>query len=216
MESIAFGTWAALLALGAFHGVNPGMGWLFAVARGMQEKRRVEVWRALLPLGTGHALAVGAAVLAAAAIGRALPIEPLRWGVAVFLVALGAHRLVRHRHPRSRGMRVGLAGLSAWSFLMASAHGAGLMVVPLVLDGNVPATAAGHAVHATAGFTVPDATTALAITGVHALGYLTVSALIAAVVYERVGLRFLRTRWVNLDLVWSVALIATGALTVLV
>lgn len=192
------------------------MGWLFAVARGMQEKRRVEVWRALLPLGTGHALAVGAAVLAAAAIGRALPIEPLRWGVAVFLVALGAHRLVRHRHPRSRGMRVGLAGLSAWSFLMASAHGAGLMVVPLVLDRSVPATAAGHAAHAASSLAMPNATTALAIAGVHALGYLTVSALIAAVVYERVGLRFLRSGWVNLDLVWAVALIATGALTVLV
>jgi hypothetical protein len=216
MESIAIGTWAALLALGAFHGVNPGMGWLFAVARGMQEGRRAEIWRALLPLGTGHALAVGAAVLAAAAIGRALPIEPLEWGVAVFLVALGVRRLVRHSHPRSRGMRVGLAGLSAWSFLMASAHGAGLMVVPLVLERGVAATAAGHAAHAAPGLVVPNAATALAVTGVHALGYLVVSALIATVVYEKVGLRFLRTGWVNMDLVWAVALIATGALTVLV
>lgn len=216
MESMAMGTWVALLALGAFHGVNPGMGWLFAVARGMQERRRVEVWRALLPLGAGHALAVGAAVLAAAAIGRAVPIEPLEWGVAVLLVALGARRLVLHGHPRSRGMRVGITGLSAWSFLMASAHGAGLMVVPLVLERSVPVTAAGHAAHAAPGLAVPNAATALAITGVHALGYLAVSALIAAVVYESVGLRFLRTGWVNLDFMWAVALIATGVLTVLV
>ncbi|HUP19045.1 MAG TPA: hypothetical protein VM778_03725 [Gemmatimonadota bacterium] len=227
MESVAIGTWAALLALGAFHGVNPGMGWLFAVARGMQEKRRAEVWRALLPLGVGHAAAVGAAVVAAAAIGRALPVEALKWGVAAFLVALGARRLVRHRHPRSRGMRVGMAGLTVWSFLMASAHGAGLMVVPLVLDRAAPATArgagapggaaaaAGHAGHAAA-LGVADPATALALAGVHALGYLAVSALIAAVVYEKVGLRFLRTRWFNLDLVWAVALIATGVLTALV
>lgn len=216
MESIAIGTWAGLLALGAFHGVNPGMGWLFAVARGMQEKRRAEVWRALIPLGIGHALAVGAAVVAAAALGRALPAEALKWSVAVLLVTLGARRLVRHRHPRSRGMRVGLAGLTAWSFLMASAHGAGLMVVPFVLDGAAPAVAAGHAAHGGPGVAVVGPGGALALAGVHALGYLIVSAAIAAIVYEKVGLRFLRTGWLNLDLVWAVALIATGALTALV
>lgn len=216
MEPIAIGTWAALLGLGAFHGVNPGMGWLFAVARGMQEKRRAEVWRALLPLGAGHALAIGAAMLSAAAIGRAVPVGALKWTVAVFLVALGARRLIRHRHPRSRGMRVGLAGLTSWSFLMASAHGAGLMVVPLVLDRAMPTTASGHAEHATVGLTAADPATALAFAGVHALGYLGISALIAAIVYERVGLRFLRAGWVNLDLVWAVALIATGALTALI
>ena len=207
------GTWAALLGLGAFHGVNPGMGWLFAVARGMQEKRRAEVWRALIPLGAGHALAIGAAMLSAAAIGRAVPVGALKWAVAVFLVALGMRRLTRHRHPRSRGMRVGLAGLTAWSFLMASAHGAGLMVVPLVLDRAMPTTAPSHAAHATAALTAADPVTTLALAGVHAIGYLGISALIAAVVYERVGLRFLRSGWVNLDLVWAVALIATGALT---
>lgn len=216
MESIAIGTWAGLVGLGAFHGVNPGMGWLFAVARGMQEKRRAEVWRALLPLGIGHALAVGAALVAAAALGRALPVEALKWGVAVLLVTLGARRLVRHRHPRSRGMRVGLAGLTAWSFLMASAHGAGLMVVPFVLNGAAPAVAAGHAAHGGPDLGVIGPGGALALAGIHALGYLIVSAAIAAVVYEKVGLRFLRTGWLNLDLVWAVALIATGALTALV
>ena len=216
MEPVAVGTWAALLGLGAFHGVNPGMGWLFAVARGMQEKRRAEVWRALLPLGAGHALAIGAAMLLAAAIGRAVPAEALKWTIATFLVALGARRLTRHRHPRSRGMQVGLTGLTAWSFLMASAHGAGLMVVPLVLDRSMPTTGSGHAAHATAGLMAADPATALAFVGVHALGYLGISALIAAIVYEKVGLRFLRAGWLNLDLVWAVALIATGALTALI
>ena len=216
MEPVAIGTWAALLALGAFHGLNPGMGWLFAVARGMQEKRRAAVWRALLPLGIGHALAVGAAILVAAAVGRALPVEALRWAVAAFLVALGVRRLVRHGHPRSRGMRVGPAGLAAWSFLMASAHGAGLMVVPLLLDRAEPAMAAGHAGHAGLDYAGADPLTGLALATVHAAGYLAVSAMVAALVYEKLGVRFLRTGWINLDLVWAAALIATGALTAIV
>src|SRR3970282_1093788 len=103
METIAMASWLLLLLLGAFHGINPGMGWLFAVARGLQEGRRLEVWRALLPLATGPTL------------------------------GLGARRLIRHRHPRLGGMRVGMAGLTSWSFLMATAHGAGLMVVPVLL-----------------------------------------------------------------------------------
>ena len=206
--------WILLLALGAFHGVNPGMGWLFAVARGLQEGRRTEVWRALLPLGVGHALAVGAAVAAAVALGERLPVELLRWVVAAILIALGARRLVRHRHPRLGGMRVGMAGLTVWSFLMATAHGAGLMVVPVLLGGDAsPAHAAhGHAVHA-AGLGGPGA--ALVATGIHSVGYLLISALVAAVVYERLGLKFLRTRWFNLDLLWALALIATGTLTLL-
>lgn len=206
--------WLLLLALGAFHGVNPGMGWLFAVARGMQEGRRAEVWRALLPLGAGHALAVGAAVLAAVGLGERLPVELLRWAVAAILVMLGGRRLFRHRHPRLGGMRVGMAGLTAWSFLMATAHGAGLMVVPVLLGGDASTAhaAPGHAAHA-AGLGGPE--TALVATAIHAAGYLLVSALVAAVVYEKLGLRFLRTRWFNLDLLWSLALIATGGLTLL-
>ena len=124
-------SWAMLMALGAFHGINPGMGWLFAVALGMQERRRGAVIRALLPLGAGHALAVAAAVAAALAIGTVVPIGWLRWPVAGVLVSLGAMRFVRHRHPRWAGMRVGMGGLTLWSFLMATAHGAGLMVVPV-------------------------------------------------------------------------------------
>lgn len=214
METIAMASWATLLVLGAFHGLNPGMGWLFAVARGMQEGRRTEVWRALLPLGIGHALAVGAAVLAAMALGDRLPPAVVRWTVAALLISLGARRLVRHRHPRLGGMRVGMAGLTAWSFLMATAHGAGLMVVPVLLGGDaVAAHAAGpHAAHAAA-FGGPAE--ALAATAVHAAGYLLVSAAIATVVYERVGLRFLRRGWLNVDLVWALALIATGVITLL-
>lgn len=215
MEAVGVGTWAGLLALGGFHGVNPAMGWLFAVARGMQEGRRAEVWRALLPLGLGHALAVGALVLAAAAVGRALPLTALRWVVAAALVALGIRHLVRHRHPRSRGMRVGMGGITVWSFLMASAHGAGLMVLPFLLGGTGPAVPAGHG-PATAATVAAGPVTGLALTAVHAVGYLVVSGVVAAIVYEKVGLRCLRSGWINLDLVWALALVATGAGTLLV
>ena len=217
MESIATVSMLTLFALGAFHGVNPGMGWLFAVARGMQERRRAEVWRALLPLGLGHALAVSAAIAVALALGEALPVQALRWAVAAILIALGARRLVRHRHPRLGGLRVGSARLAAWSFLMASAHGAGLMVVPVLLGGDATSAHAHAAAHVAAvgGAAAGGLEAALAASLIHALGYLLVSALAAAVVYEKLGLRFLRTRWWNLDLVWALALIATGAISLL-
>src|SRR5262245_578624 len=121
---------AILMALGAFHGLNPGMGWLFAVALGMQERRRGAVIRALMPLGAGHAVAVAVAVGAAVAVGFAIPLAWLRWPIAGVLVSLGAWRFFRHRHPRCSGMRVSMGKLTVWSFLMATAHGAGLMVVP--------------------------------------------------------------------------------------
>ena len=225
MEPVVTTSGLALFALGAFHGVNPGMGWLFAVARGMQEGRRAEVWRALLPMGVGHALAVAAAVAIATLLGAALPLAALRWAVAVLLIGLGARRLVRHRHPRLGGMRVGTSGLTAWSFLMATAHGAGLMVVPVLLGGDAAPAHASHAAHAAlaGGHGAHAAATgaggleaALAATAIHAAGYLLVSALAAAIVYEKLGLRFLRTGWLSVDLLWAVALIATGGVTPLV
>ena len=198
-----------LVALGAFHGINPGMGWLFAVALGMQERRRGAVIRALLALGAGHALAVAAAVAAALAIGTVVPIGWLRWTVAGVLVSLGAMRFVRHRHPRWARMRVGMGGLTLWSFLMATAHGAGLMVVP-VFVGMTMAGGGEHAHHQMPG---DDAGTALLATGLHAAGYLIVTALVALLVFEKLGVGLLRRAWFNLDLIWASALVVTGALT---
>lgn len=125
--------WLALLLLGAGHGINPGMGWLFAVALGMQEGKGRAVWRALPALALGHALAIGGAVLAAAAIGIVVPPRALKWLVAAVLLCFGIYRLFRNSHPRFGGMRVGMRDLAIWSCLMASAHGAGLMVLPLVV-----------------------------------------------------------------------------------
>lgn len=192
--------WAALLLLGAAHGINPGMGWLFAVALGLQQQDRRAVWRALLPLAAGHALAIGAVVALAALLGVMLPPAQIRWVVAAGLLALGIFHLARHRHLRWGGMRVGARDLTIWSFLMASAHGAGLMVLPVVLGANAHA---GHGAHGAG----------LLASGVHALGYLLTTGLVAVVVYEKLGLRLLRSAWLNVDLVWSVALVITAVLT---
>jgi hypothetical protein len=203
----------ALLALGAGHGINPAMGWLFAVALGLQRQSRGAVWGALGPLAIGHGLAIAAAILAAGVVGMVIPLELLRWGTALLLIGLGVYRLTRSRHISYGGMRVDARELAVWSFLMASSHGAGLMVLPLVM-GDVPVTVhADHVAHASlfgsSGLGTSGTTAAL----IHTAGYLLVTGLIAVIVYERVGTRFLRTAWVNLDLIWAVALIATGVAT---
>jgi hypothetical protein len=168
------------------------------------------VWRALLPLALGHSLAVAAAVTVAIALGLVVSIEHLRWPLGLLLLALGVSRFARHRHPRWAAMRVRMARLTLWSFLMATAHGAGLMVVPVfagmraggqeACHGHVAALAMGDAVVAT---------------GVHALGYVLVTATVAVLVFEKFGVGILRTAWVNVDLVWAIALAGTGVFTLL-
>ena len=205
----------ALLALGAGHGINPAMGWLFAVALGLQRESRGAVWGALGPLALGHALAIAAAILVAGVVGLVVPLQLLQWGTAVLLVGLGVYRLVRSRHIRFGGMQVGARELAIWSFLMASSHGAGLMVLPLVL-GDLPVTMQAHHMSQASLFAPAElgwSGTAAAV--IHTAGYLLVTGLIAVIVYERVGTKFLRTAWVNLDLIWAVALIVTGIVTVL-
>jgi hypothetical protein len=208
--------WAALALLGAVHGLNPGMGWLFAVALGLQEKDRRAVWGAILPLAAGHALAIAAAIGVATTVGLVVPTGGIRWIVAAALLVLGVARLRRHRHPRWVGMRVGARDLTLWSFLMASAHGAGLMALPFALAASHPA-AASHRLHAAAMSSLPPgAMVGLLATAAHTFGYLIVLVLMAVLVYERLGLRLLRTAWINLDLVWAGALTGTAVLTVLV
>jgi hypothetical protein len=199
-----------LVFLGAFHGINPGMGWLFAVALGMQENRPAAVWRALVPIGIGHACAVAAAVALGILAGIVLPTALLRWPIAVILIMLGILRLVRHRHPRYGSMRIGVVGLAIWSFLVATAHGAGLMVLPVWL--RLSAAAGDHGPH------VHDTTniaSGVVATAVHSGSYLIVTAIVASIVFHKLGVGLLRKAWINLDLIWAAALIASGTLTVL-
>lgn len=203
-----------MLLLGAYHGINPGMGWLFAVALGMQERKGSAVARALAPIALGHALSIGIVVMAAAFLGMALPREAIRYPVAALLFGLGVFSMVRHYHPRWVRMQVGFRDLTVWSFLMASAHGAGLMLLPVLLGSSTVEAAsqmAGH--HHTSAASSPLA--ALLATGVHTTAYLAVTGLIAWVVYSKLGVAVLRKTWLNLNLVWAAALVVTSVVTLL-
>jgi hypothetical protein len=185
------------------------MGWLFAVALGMQDHRRAAVAWSLVPLTLGHALAVAVAVAVAGALGMIVSLGRLKLIVAVALFAFGGYRFFRHRHPKGGGMRVGFGDLTLWSFLMASAHGAGLMVLPILF--GLPA--GDHTGHSSGVGNLPSASLAV---GIHTAGYLVVTGLVAAIIYEKVGLAVLRKAWVNMDLVWAGALVLTGLLTLVV
>jgi hypothetical protein len=211
--------WITVAALGAFHGLNPAMGWLFAVALGLQERRLRAVTVALGPIALGHALAIGLAAVVAGLLGFVLPQRLLLILGGAALLGLAAFKVVsRFRHPRWVGMRVNGRQLVFWSFLMASAHGAGLMLVPVLvgLRGEGVPGALAHAGHA--GHDVPAATDALtpALTavGVHSAAMLAVAGLIAVVVYRFVGVEVLRRAWINLDLLWVGTLVLTGGIAV--
>ncbi|WP_244828019.1 MULTISPECIES: hypothetical protein [unclassified Caballeronia] len=195
--------WLTAAGLGAFHGLNPAMGWLFAVALGLYAHSRRVVLISLVPIALGHALSVGLVLVGALTLGTMLGHEMLARGAGLVLIGWGIWRLWRgHRGRPSVGMRTGLAGLALWSFVMSSAHGAGLMLVPALLP-LCSGKLAGGALEAGA--------LALAIHTASMLAVIAVISMLAVTVHERVGLGFLRTGWVNVDWLWSVALIACGA-----
>ena len=201
-----------MLLLGAYHGINPGMGWLFAVARAMQEQKGSAVAKSIVPLAVGHALAIAIAVLAAALLGMVVPLTTVRYCVAAFLIGLGIYSLVKHWHPRWVRMQVGFRDLTVWSFLMASAHGAGLMVVPVLLgSGTVEAAERMTGHHQMAAGASP--LVAMVASLVHTTAYLAVSGALAWVVYRKLGLGLLRKTWFNFNLLWGVALVITGLFT---
>src|SRR6185295_1390579 len=210
--------WLALFGLGAYHGLNPAMGWLFAVALGLQEKSRRAVLRAMPPIALGHALSIAVVVGVVWLAQAALPEKPLRYAAAAILFGFGLYRLVRSRHPKWVGMRVGFRDLTLWSFLMASVHGAGLMLVPIMLDW--PQEHAGHTAHvdhiSSHQMTAPAGPLQwLGAVMVHSAGHLSVALVIALVVYEKLGLALLRRAWFNLDLLWMIALMISGVLILL-
>jgi hypothetical protein len=206
--------WQAMALLGTYHGINPGMGWLFAVALGMQSGDARAIWRALPPIALGHAFAVGAVLLIAGLAQMVIPLPTLKVVVACCLATLGGYRLWRHRHPRFGGMRVGAADLTLWSFLMASAHGAGFMVLPFVMAMRADLLASGHMhTHAPVSGAVPFAS--IVALAVHSCAYLATMALVAQVVYRKLGLMLLRSAWINLDWIWAGALVVTGFIVLL-
>jgi hypothetical protein len=202
--------WVVLFLLGAYHGVNPAMGWLFAVALGLQERSTRAVAAAIVPIAIGHVASVAVIVFVALSAARTLPHPAVRIIAALLLIGFGVYRLARRRHPRWVGMRVGFGGLIVWGFVMASAHGAGLMLLPFV----VPASPIAMDASMSMPMPMPPASAGVGmgvlIVAVHSLGYLLVTTVVALVVYRWFGLKLLRTAWFNVDLVWSVALIAAG------
>ena len=213
--------WLALAALGAYHGLNPAMGWLFAVALGLQEQRRGAVLQALPPIALGHAAAVLLAVLVVGVARIVVPFDALRYVCAGALILFGLYKLARRRHPRWVGMRVGFRDLTTWSFLMATAHGAGLMLVPVLLRlasaGHMQGAHA-HGAHADHAAMTDSATVLsnLAVVGLHTLAMFAVMGAVAMVVYEKLGVMILKRTWFNLDLLWAGALVGAGLITLVI
>ncbi|MFY9992104.1 MAG: hypothetical protein WAL40_13915 [Rhodoplanes sp.] len=197
--------WLTLAGLGAYHGLNPAMGWLFAVALGMHRQSRAVVYTSLLPIAAGHAASIAAAAVLMVVVGALMPSGWVRVGCGLLLLGWAAY-LWRfgHRHRVRFGMQTGLLGLLIWSFLMATAHGAGLMLWPALMPLCFPETPSAQ-------WSGPAASALMSV-GVHTATMLAVTAAIAGLVYEWVGLEQLRRRWLNVDLVWLIALVATGVL----
>jgi hypothetical protein len=211
--------WIAVAMLGAYHGIDPSMGWLFAVALGLQERRRTKVIASLFPIAVGHLLSVGLIVGLIAVAMKPAPAGVRPVG-AVALIAFGLFRFWRPRaHPRWVAMRVNSIELVAWSFLMAAAHGAGLMLFPILMDLR-SATMSARIHHsmrmAQVDHTTLGAAQTAAIVLLHTSAMLLVMGTIALAVYEWIGLRILRSAWINLDAIWAGALIAAGTLSLVV
>lgn len=209
-------TWPTLALLGAYHGVNPAMGWLFAVSLGLQERSRKAVLQALPPIAIGHeASLVG--IVALVALGELLATPDLvRYMGAGSLILFGLYKLLKPlSHPRWVGMRVKPRELALWSFLMSSAHGAGLMLFPFLIGAYAEASAHDGSEHGLAGgnISLTALGTDLAAVGLHTIVMLAVMGAIAVIVYEKVGLAILRKAWINQHLIWAAALITSGVLT---
>ena len=197
--------WLTIAGLGAFHGLNPAMGWLFAVALGLHRKSRMAMASALPAIAIGHAISIGLVAGAVVALGAVVDTTLVARLSGALLIGWAIyHQVYGHRHRVRIGMQTGLFGLVVWSFLMATAHGAGLMLLPALMPLCVTS----------AGIAGSSATTATLAVGLHTLAMLIVIAAAATAVYACAGLAILRSGWINFDLLWTGALVATGLLLV--
>jgi len=214
----SLGPWLGLAALGVFHGLNPAMGWLFAVSLALQRQQAVQLYTATGYIAVGHLASVVIIMVALALAGAFLPLRWVRIAAGAILLGFGFYRLARYyRHPRWVGMNVGGRDLIAWSFLMATAHGAGLMLAPVVLALTRSDAASGviSDLGEHGGFLSLTDAPIWWLVGLlmHTVVMLAAMLAAAAVVYHRVGLAFLRRGWINLDLLWAGSLVAAGAVT---
>jgi hypothetical protein len=203
--------WLTLAVLGAYHGVNPAMGWLFAVSQGLQQGDRRAVTRSFLPIAAGHEASV--VVVAALVLGLGVVADPgvLHVAAAAVLIGFGVFRFLRPRwHPRWTTMRVNRRELTLWAFLMSSAHGAGLMVAPVLIGSATAGAAEGHDL-AMAGH-APVLAVAVGV-ALHLLAMVAVMAAVATVVYVKLGVEILRQAWINTEAIWAGAFVLAGGIT---
>lgn len=210
--------WLTLAGLGAYHGVNPAMGWLFAVSRGMQERSRRAVLRSLVPIAIGHEMSI--ALVAALVVGLEVVTDSstLRMVAAAVLFAFGIFRFVKPRaHFRWTSMRVSDRELTLWSFLMSTAHGAGIMVAPVLIGLQGTVDRSGAKAHDQADLGLLNASLGVGAVGIalHVAAMLAVMGVVAIVVYERLGLKVLRTAWLNTDRLWAAAFVLAAFITLL-
>lgn len=209
MTSLA-ALWGAVIFSGAYHGINPGMGWPLAVSAALMERKRSAMPRALAMLALGHFLAM---------IGILLPFSmmiflvqwetEIRVGAGVLVIAMGVYLLINRRHPKFLA-RVHPARLALWSFLAAMAHGAGLMLVPIYLGiCGIAADETGHL--AASQLMSSNVMTAFAVAAVHTFSMTVAGGVLALIIYRWLGLKFLSRTWFNLDIVWALSLVIVGA-----
>jgi len=204
--------WLAVVASGLYHGVNPGMGWPLAVSAGLMERSPRALVMALWPLTVGHLVAMLLMILP-----FALLITLLEWqqqiqiGASLLVIAFGVFRLANRRHPRALA-RIRPTQLGLWSFVVAIAHGAGLMLLPIYLglcrasDLDRGHEAAGTLINA-------NLSMAVVVSVIHSLAMIMAGGFLAWLVYRYLGLKFVSRSWFNLDATWAFSLILVGALS---
>ena len=211
--------WLTVVAVGVYHGLNPAMGWPLAVANGMTARRSGAVFATLLPLAGGHFMAMAVVLVPFAALSWYVEwSRSIRIGAGALVALFGAYKLVQRRHPRLLA-RIRPTQIAWWSFLMATAHGAGLMLLPFMLGLCASASTAdasalalperGHAA-VMSSLAQANVATAIVVSTVHTLAMVTAGLVMAWIVYRHLGLRFLRSAWLNLDALWGASLIVAG------
>jgi len=206
------GLWLAVVASGLYHGVNPGMGWPLAVSAGLMARSARALVGALRPLMMGHLLAMGVVILPFALLVALVEWQhPIQRGASLLVLGFGLFRLVNRRHPRGLA-RIRPTQLGLWSFAVAIAHGAGLMLVPIYLglcraaDLDTGHVAAGALIHANLGM-------AVLVSVVHAVAMITAGGCVAWLVYRYLGLKFVARSWFNLEATWACSLVLVGVLS---
>lgn len=204
--------WWAVVGSGIYHGINPGMGWPLAVSAALMDRQTGSLYKALGALAVGHLLAMAAILLPFSALFVLVDWQrPIQIGAAFLVIGLGIYLLINRRHPRFLA-RVPPTKLALWSFLVAMAHGAGLMLVPIYL--GICRTIETNAGHAAADQLISgNLSAAVAVALAHTAAMTVSGGAIAAGVYHWVGLKFLSQSWFNLDVLWALSLILVGGLS---